>query len=55
LDDSEGAGSHFRAGRDDTAMKIYRTVLTAKIDMLLWVLDEEEAPTHSITINKQAA
>jgi len=55
LDDSDTARRHFRAGRDDTALRIYRTVLTAKIDMLLWVLDEEEAPTLSITINKQAA
>jgi len=55
LDESENAGRHFSTGRDDTAMKLYRAVLNAKIDMLLWVLDEEEAPAHSITINTQAA
>ncbi|NUO01741.1 MAG: hypothetical protein HUU01_14135 [Saprospiraceae bacterium] len=55
LNESENAGRHFSAGRDDTAMKFYRAVLNAKIDMLLWVLDEEEGCPHSITINTQAA
>jgi len=55
LDDSDGTQHHFRGGRDDTALKLYRTVLSAKIDMLLWVLDDEDAPTYSITTNKQAA